>query len=109
MLAVASRPIQLCMSSLRMSLRVRPKSPPLQPASASVTSNARNGKSDLIGETVSGMSNVQSSLAAATPAARCSALLRPAAPARFIVLTLDANDGKDQDGPDGLERGELHR
>ena len=33
MLPVASAPIQRCMSSLRMSARVRPKSPPLQPPS----------------------------------------------------------------------------
>jgi hypothetical protein len=92
-----------------MSSRVRQKSPPLQPAKRSVTSNAGSGNSDLSGETVSGMGISNLCLAAAPPAARRSALLGPAVAARLVSVTLDANDGKDHDSSDRLERSELRR
>src|SRR3954447_19671265 len=63
MLDVASPPIQRCMSSLSTSRRVRPKSPPLQPASATVTKSSprrvherRPDRFIRIGKSVSGMS-----------------------------------------------------
>jgi hypothetical protein len=95
------------MSSLRMSSRVRQKSPPLHPASASVVKSAASGNSDLIGETVSGIGKRPVVSAATTPTARRGTLSRPAAPARLIALTLDANDRKDQHGASALKRSEL--
>ena len=45
-LPVTSAPSQRCMSSLRMSARVRPKSPPLQPPSAALATSSISAGSD---------------------------------------------------------------
>src|ERR1700733_15902706 len=93
------------MSSLRKSSRVRPKSPPLQPPSATLaTSNVKTAVEHRIcrlvriGKHVSGISKCPVSAPTAT-AARGRTLFRSASAAGFVGLALDPDDGKDQDGP----------
>ena len=101
-LPVASAPSQRCMSSLRMSARVRPKSPPLQPPSARRTACSQRD----------GSANRSSGSEGTSPACRAScdqerarrrrprrrSLFRSAAVAGFVGVTLDPDDGQDQDG-----------
>jgi hypothetical protein len=56
---------------------------------------------------VSGIISIQFSAAAAT-AARSGAFFRPAAAVGFLRLTLDPDDGKDQDCPRAFRRGAIH-
>src|SRR5581483_9754654 len=97
-LDVASRPSQRCMSSLRKSSRVRPKSPPLHTPSESASESNRAGDMNRIGGNVSGMALCLLLSAATATAARGGALFRPAVVAGFVALAFDADDRKDQDG-----------
>jgi hypothetical protein len=92
------------MSSLRKSWRVRPKSPPLQPASITLVKNSAtaadgNLKCRLvrIGKHVSGMSGCPVSAPTAA-AAGGRTFFRSASTAGFVVVVFDPDDGKDQDG-----------
>src|SRR5437879_800264 len=114
MLDVASVPIQPCMSSLRTSWRVRPKSPPLQPPSVTlIQSSARAGdeigtcRFVRIGKHVSGMANVLRS-APTTTAPRGRTLFRSAATAGFIERTFDPDNGKNQNGSHAFAGSTIH-
>src|SRR5436190_14780269 len=110
-LPVTSLPIQRCMSSLRMSERVRKKSPPLQPARAEPirtrarAGNERRAPENRIGS-IAGI--LIPSGAPTTTAARGCSLFRSAVIAALVGVTVDPDNRKDQDGPHAIARCAIH-
>src|SRR5689334_15271337 len=100
------------MSSLRMSPRVRPKSPPLQPPSTVPASSTRAGSDRSpvvrIGRHDSGILKVRGSGAPTTTATGCGALFRSAPVAGFAGLTFDADNGEDQHGSQAFAWSAIH-
>jgi len=92
------------MSSLRALCRVRPKSPPLQPPSATaIESNARDAnerRSDRLIQIGQHAGNMRIILSAApATAAGGRTFFRPPAPVGLIGFAFDPDHWKDQNGP----------
>jgi hypothetical protein len=93
---------------------VRPKSPPLQPASARLVASsirldakAEGHRAVRIKRGVSGIVSIQFSATAAA-AARGGAFFRPAVTIGFLEFTLDPDNGKDQDCSRTFRCGAIH-